>query len=114
MAIVAVLVLMTVPLLRHAGRVKTFFFFFAGGAGPPLAVHFLCARSLPFFAVQPSSSRCASLPTPSRKQERCFLHLEAPVQRVCGYDTPFPLVFEKFYVPGRLKVLDAIRDAVNY
>lgn len=47
-------------------------------------------------------------------QERCFLHLEAPVQRVCGYDTPFPLVFEKFYVPGRLKVLDAIRAAVNY
>ncbi len=28
-------------------------------------------------------------------QERCFLHLEAPPQRVCGYDTPFPLVFEK-------------------
>ncbi|CAM9586399.1 unnamed protein product [Ascophyllum nodosum] len=47
-------------------------------------------------------------------QERCFLHLEAPVQRVCGYDTPFPLVFEKFYVPDRLKVLDAIRAAVNY
>eukprot|EP00752_Nemacystus_decipiens_P004008 g3671.t1 len=47
-------------------------------------------------------------------QERCFLHLEAPVQRVCGYDTPFPLVFEKFYVPGRLKILDAIRDAINY
>ncbi|CAN0109682.1 unnamed protein product [Ectocarpus fasciculatus] len=47
-------------------------------------------------------------------QERCFLHLEAPVQRVCGYDTPFPLVFEKFYLPGRFKVLDAIRDAVNY
>lgn len=47
-------------------------------------------------------------------QERCFLHLEAPVQRVCGYDTPFPLVFEKFYVPDRHKVLDAIRGAVNY
>lgn len=47
-------------------------------------------------------------------QERCFLYLEAPVQRVCGYDTPFPLVFEKYYVPGRLKVLDAIRAAVKY
>ena len=23
--------------------------------------------------------------------ENCFDHLEAPVQRVCGYDTPFPL-----------------------
>lgn len=28
-------------------------------------------------------------------QERCFWHLEAPIKRVCGYDTPFPLVFEK-------------------
>jgi hypothetical protein len=28
-------------------------------------------------------------------QEKCFLFLQAPVQRVCGYDTPFPLVFEK-------------------
>ena len=28
-------------------------------------------------------------------QERCFLSLEAPFKRVCGYDTPFPLIFEK-------------------
>jgi 2-oxoisovalerate dehydrogenase E1 component beta subunit len=27
-------------------------------------------------------------------QERCFLHLHAPVARVCGYDTPFPFIFE--------------------
>lgn len=47
-------------------------------------------------------------------QERCFLHLEAPMQRVCGYDTPFPLAFEKYYVPNNLKILDAIRTAVNY
>lgn len=31
----------------------------------------------------------------SIKQD-CFWHLEAPIQRVCGYDTPFPLVFEKY------------------
>jgi 2-oxoisovalerate dehydrogenase E1 component beta subunit len=30
-------------------------------------------------------------------QEQCFLSLEAPVQRVCGLDTPFPLVFEKVH-----------------
>ncbi|KAJ3380926.1 Serine/threonine kinase [Lobulomyces angularis] len=33
-------------------------------------------------------------------QERCFLRLESPIQRVTGWDTPFPLVFEKFYVPN--------------
>ena len=26
--------------------------------------------------------------------ERCFLSLHAPIARVCGYDTPFPFVFE--------------------
>jgi 2-oxoisovalerate dehydrogenase E1 component beta subunit len=30
----------------------------------------------------------------STVQEECFLSLEAPVQRVCGYDTPFPLAYE--------------------
>ena len=41
-------------------------------------------------------------------QERCFWNLEAPIQRVCGYDTPFPLAFEKVYVPDDLKNLEAI------
>jgi pyruvate/2-oxoglutarate/acetoin dehydrogenase E1 component len=40
--------------------------------------------------------------------------LQAPVQRVCGYDTPFPLVFEKCYVPDALKVYEAIKKAVHY
>ncbi|CAM9838736.1 unnamed protein product, partial [Chrysoparadoxa australica] len=40
----------------------------------------------------------------SHIQESCFLSLEAPIQRVCGLDTPFPLVFEKLYVPDALKV----------
>jgi 2-oxoisovalerate dehydrogenase E1 component beta subunit len=47
-------------------------------------------------------------------QERCFLSLEAPIQRVCGYDTPFPLAFEKLYVPDALKNFEAIKNAVNY
>eukprot|EP00659_Diplonema_papillatum_P003105 gene3105-4875_t len=33
-------------------------------------------------------------------QERCFLHLEAPISRVCGQDTHFPLAFEEFYLPS--------------
>jgi 2-oxoisovalerate dehydrogenase E1 component beta subunit len=47
-------------------------------------------------------------------QEKCFLYLEAPIQRVCGYDTPFPLIFERFYYPDKLKNLEAMKFAVNY
>ena len=47
-------------------------------------------------------------------QEKCFLHLEAPLQRVTGYDTPFPLVYEKYYVPDALKCLEAIKHVHNY
>jgi len=32
-----------------------------------------------------------------------LLQLEAPVSRVCGLDTPFPLVFEPFYMPTKNK-----------
>jgi 2-oxoisovalerate dehydrogenase E1 component beta subunit len=47
-------------------------------------------------------------------QELCFEYLEAPIGRVCGYDTPFPLVFERFYVPDEFKVLDEILKVVEY
>jgi 2-oxoisovalerate dehydrogenase E1 component beta subunit len=47
-------------------------------------------------------------------QQECFLSLEAPVQRICGYDTPFPLAFEKYYVPDVYKVFEAIKSAINY
>lgn len=47
-------------------------------------------------------------------QERCFLQLEAPVQRVCGWDTPFPLAWEEFYLPTPHRVLDAIRAATAF
>lgn len=46
--------------------------------------------------------------------EECFLSLEAPVQRVCGYDTPFPLIYEKYYVPDQFKILEAVKKAVHY
>jgi len=46
--------------------------------------------------------------------EECFLSLESPVLRVCGYDTPFPLVYEKFYMPDQLKLLEAIKKSVNF
>lgn len=50
----------------------------------------------------------------SKIQERCFLHLESPIKRVCGYDTPFPLVFEPIYLPDQFKLYQAIQDSVNY
>lgn len=46
--------------------------------------------------------------------ERCFLRLEAPPLRLCGYDTPFPLVHEKFYLPDELKVLEAIKYLTKF
>jgi 2-oxoisovalerate dehydrogenase E1 component beta subunit len=47
-------------------------------------------------------------------QTRCFSHLESPIARVCGYDTPFPLAPERFYVPDALKIFDAIKKSVQY
>jgi 2-oxoisovalerate dehydrogenase E1 component beta subunit len=45
---------------------------------------------------------------------RCFLRLEAPPARVCGYDTPFPLVFEPLYLPTQQRVADAIRATCGF
>ena len=36
----------------------------------------------------------------AKVQERCFDRLEAPLGRVCGFDTHFPLVHEEFYIPS--------------
>ncbi|KAI0225344.1 hypothetical protein L0F63_002245 [Massospora cicadina] len=47
-------------------------------------------------------------------QERCFLRLEAPIARVTGHDTPFPLAFEKFYLPDMTRCYEAIRKAMEY
>ena len=34
-------------------------------------------------------------------QEHCFYHLEAPIERVTGWDTPYPHALEWAYFPGR-------------
>jgi len=47
-------------------------------------------------------------------QEHCFLSLEAPIARVTGLDTPFPLVHEKQYLPDSLKIMEAIKTTVGY
>jgi len=45
--------------------------------------------------------------------ERCFYKLEAPVKRVAGYDTPFPLIYEQFYLPDQYKVFEAIKEVAE-
>ncbi|HEY7724934.1 MAG TPA: alpha-ketoacid dehydrogenase subunit beta [Anaeromyxobacteraceae bacterium] len=47
-------------------------------------------------------------------QERCFLHLEAPVLRVTGYDTPFPYTLENEYLPRAPRILKALRESIAW
>ncbi|HEV2364558.1 MAG TPA: alpha-ketoacid dehydrogenase subunit beta [Caulobacteraceae bacterium] len=42
-------------------------------------------------------------------QERCFWHLQAPIERVTGWDTPYPHAFEWEYFPGPARVGAALR-----
>jgi len=46
-------------------------------------------------------------------QERCFYRLEAPIQRVTGWDTPYPHAFEWEYFPGPERVARAMRRAME-
>ncbi|MGS0824337.1 alpha-ketoacid dehydrogenase subunit beta [Shewanella sp. 0m-8] len=47
-------------------------------------------------------------------QEECFLYLESPIARVCGLDTPYPLIHEKEYMPDALKTFEAIKASVKF
>lgn len=47
-------------------------------------------------------------------QQECFLHLESPISRVCGLDTPYPLMQEKEYMADHLKIYEAIKSSVNF
>ncbi len=42
-------------------------------------------------------------------QEECFYHLEAPIQRVTGWDTPYPHAQEWEYFPGPARVGAALK-----
>lgn len=42
-------------------------------------------------------------------QENCFWHLEAPIERVTGWDTPYPHAFEWDYFPSQNRIIDALR-----
>ena len=46
-------------------------------------------------------------------QEECFWHLNAPIQRVAGWDTPYPHAFEWSYFPGQNRVIAALKVALE-
>ena len=46
-------------------------------------------------------------------QEHCFYHLEAPIERVTGWDTPYPHAQEWAYFPGPERVAAALRRAME-
>jgi 2-oxoisovalerate dehydrogenase E1 component beta subunit len=46
-------------------------------------------------------------------QQECFWHLEAPIERVAGWDTPYPHAFEWKYFPGQKRVTAGIRKVME-
>ena len=46
-------------------------------------------------------------------QERCFYHLEAPIERVTGFDTPYPHSLEWAYFPGPVRIGEALEKIVR-
>ncbi len=46
-------------------------------------------------------------------QEECFYSLEAPIARVCGWDTPYPHAFEWEYFPGQKRLVAAIEQVLE-
>ncbi|MGV6802251.1 MAG: alpha-ketoacid dehydrogenase subunit beta [bacterium] len=46
-------------------------------------------------------------------QEHCFYHLEAPISRVAGWDTPYPHAQEWDYFPGPARLGDALKKIME-
>ncbi|MBK5264493.1 MAG: alpha-ketoacid dehydrogenase subunit beta [Alphaproteobacteria bacterium] len=46
-------------------------------------------------------------------QERCFYALEAPIERVTGFDTPYPHSLEWAYFPGPVRISEAIKKILK-
>lgn len=46
--------------------------------------------------------------------EHAFYSLEAPIERVCGYDTPYPHAHEWIYFPGPDRVGQALRKVMEF
>lgn len=46
-------------------------------------------------------------------QEHCFYHLETPIERIAGWDTPYPHAHEWAYFPSPKRVADAYRRVMD-
>ncbi len=46
-------------------------------------------------------------------QQECFWHLDAPIERVAGWDTPYPHAFEWKYFPGQKRVAAGIHKVME-
>jgi 2-oxoisovalerate dehydrogenase E1 component subunit beta len=46
-------------------------------------------------------------------QEHCFWNLEAPIERVAGWDTPYPHAFEWQYFPGQKRIAAGIKNVME-
>ena len=46
-------------------------------------------------------------------QEECFYHLEAPIARVTGWDTPFPHSLEWEYFPSQERVIESMKKVLG-
>ncbi len=47
-------------------------------------------------------------------QQRAFTRLRAPLQRVTGFDTPFPYALEDHYLPSTDRVLDVLKKTIEF
>jgi len=47
-------------------------------------------------------------------QAKAFTSLKAPIERVCGFDTPFPYTLEEHYLPNAERILSALVRVIEY
>ncbi|PSQ14388.1 alpha-ketoacid dehydrogenase subunit beta, partial [Halobacteriales archaeon QS_7_68_65] len=48
-------------------------------------------------------------------QEEALIYQEAPIERITGFDTPFPLyALEDYYLPEAARITDGIREVVEF
>ena len=46
--------------------------------------------------------------------EKALMHLAAPIERVAGFDTPFPYTLENEYLPSPERVMASMKRVVEF